>query len=234
MTEEKILAPTEATEASDQNTTQADETPTTKTYTQKEVDDMMGRMRGSLEKKLLKPYAELGDVTELKQMKAEAEAKAQEQAIKRGEFQKTLQELAAKKDDEISKRDSIIKEYKVNTPLVNAAAKYKSVNPEQVRNLLSSSVRLNDDGDVEVVDNQGNVKYDDKGLPIDVDSLVRGFLDSNPHFLSATPTTTNSSSAITGGDTKAITYIADLDLNNPAHRVIYKKMQQSGKLNNLI
>ena len=146
---DQTLAP-EATEASTQETeTQAVENQTTKSYTQKEVDDMMARMRGSIERKMTKQYEDLGDPNELRQLKADAEKRQQEQQIKRGEFEKTLQDLAAKKDAEISKRDSIIKEYKVNSPLLTAAAKYKSVNPEQVKSLLINSVRLN-----------GRVKFD--------------------------------------------------------------------------
>ena len=38
----------------------------TKNYTQEEVDNMMARMRGSIERKLLKPYEDLGDPQELR------------------------------------------------------------------------------------------------------------------------------------------------------------------------
>jgi hypothetical protein len=110
-----------ATDATGETENQAQ---ATKTYSQEEVDNMMARMKGSLQKKLLKPYEDLGDVEELRSIKTEWEKKQQEQQIKRGEFEKTLQEMAAKKDAEIQKRDSVIKEYKVNTPLVSAAAKY--------------------------------------------------------------------------------------------------------------
>ena len=147
MTDQQTLA-TDATDVSTNNNQAEAET---KTYTQTEVDNMMARMKGSLSKKLLKPYEELGDPEELKTLKAQAEEKAQAEAIKRGEFEKTLQELAAKKDAEIQKRDSLITEYKVNTPIVDAAARYKAVAPDQVRNLLTNSVRLGETGEVEVV-----------------------------------------------------------------------------------
>ena len=39
-----------------------------KFYTQKEVDDMMARMKTSLQRKLTKPYEELGDIEELRQI----------------------------------------------------------------------------------------------------------------------------------------------------------------------
>ena len=114
MTDNSLVNDTATDATSDNLDNQAQ---VTKTYSQDEVDNMMARMKGSLEKKLLKPYEGLGDPTELRTLKEQAEAKAQADAIKRGEFEKTLQDLAAKKDFEIQKRDSVIKEYKVNTPL---------------------------------------------------------------------------------------------------------------------
>jgi hypothetical protein len=202
----------------------------TKTYTQKEVDDMMARMKGSLQKKLLKPYEELGDPEELRQIKSEFEKRQQEQQIKRGEFEKTLQELAAKKDAEIQKRESIIKEYKVNTPLVSAAAKYNAVNAEQVRQLLQSNVRLNNDGEVEVVDSKGSVRYNDKGEALGVDDLVREFLDTNPHFKTAAPSTTNTKSNISQPSGAKVD-ISKLDMKNPEHRKLYKDYRKSVGIN---
>lgn len=197
-----------------------------KTYTQEEVDNMMARMKGSLQKKLLKPYEDLGDPEELRQLREEAQKRQTEQQIKRGEFEKTLSELAAKKDAEIQKRDSIIKEYKVNSPLLSAAAKYRAVNAEQVKSLLANNVRLNGEGDVEVVANDGSVRYSDSGAPLAVEDLVREFLDSNPHFVSAAPSTTNSKSNVSAGNPGKID-ITKLDMKNPADRKIYAEYRKS-------
>ena len=212
-----------ATEAADVNSeTQAQ---ATKTYTQEEVDNMMGRMKGSLQKKLLKPYEDLGDPDELRALKQEAEKRSQEQQIKRGEFEKTLQELAAKKDAEILKRDSVIKEYKVNTPLLSAAAQYRAVNAEQVKTLLTPNVRLNTDGEVEVVDQKGSVRYRDDGSALGVEDLVKEFLLSNPHFVQSTPATTNSKSNISSPGAGKID-ITKLDMKNPEHREVYREYRK--------
>ena len=197
----------------------------TKSYSQQEVDNMMARMRGSLEKKLLKPYEDLGDVEELRSIKTEWEKKQQEQQIKRGEFEKTLQEMAAKKDAEIQKRDSVIKEYKVNTPLLSAAAQYRAVNAEQVKALLTPHVRLNPEGEVEVVDTKGSVRYSDSGAPLGVQDLVREFLDSNPHFVQANPATTNTKSSVANSGPGKID-ITTLDMKNPAHRDLYRQYRK--------
>jgi len=215
-----------ANEATGATDTTSENLAATKTYTQQDVDNMMARMKGSLEKKLLKPYEELGDPESLRQLKADAEKRQQEQQLKRGEFEKTLQEMAAKKDAEILKRDSIIKEYKVNTPVLNAAAKYRAVNPDQVRSLLQPHLRLNNEGDVEIVDSQGSVRYDDRGAPLAVDDLVREFLDSNPHFVSAAPATTNSQSNVSNRSNKPLD-ITKLDMKNPEHRKVYAEYRKT-------
>jgi hypothetical protein len=215
-----------ANEATGATDTTSENLAATKTYTQQDVDNMMARMKGSIEKKLLKPYEDLGNPDDLRQLKADAEKRQQEQQLKRGEFEKTLQEMAAKKDAEILKRDSIIKEYKVNTPVLNAAAKYRAVNPDQVRSLLASNLRLNNEGDVEIVDSQGSVRYDDRGAPLAVDDLVREFLDSNPHFVSAAPATTNSQSNVSNRSNKPLD-ITKLDMKNPEHRKVYAEYRKT-------
>ena len=199
-----------------QNTDQA----TVKTFTQEEVNAILAKSKGQLEKKFASKYEDLADPEELRQLKHEAEQRRQAEQLKRGEFEKTLQELASKKDAEIQKRDSIIKEYKVNTPLVSAAAKYRAVNADQVKQLLASNLRLNDEGEVEVLDKKGAVRYNDSGEPLAVDDLVREFLDSNPHFVSATPATTQGKSNISQAETGAVD-ISKLDLRLAEHRKVY-------------
>jgi ribonucleotide reductase alpha subunit len=197
-----------------------------KTFTQEEVNAILARTKSQIEKKFATKYQDLGDPDELRTLKTEAERRAQEQQIKRGEFEKTLQEMAAKKDAEISKRDSIIKEYKVNSPLLSAAAKYRAVNAEQVKSLLNNNVRLNADGEVEVVGEGGAVRYRDDGQPLAVEDLVREFLDSNPHFVSASPTTTNTKSNISQGQPAKLD-ITKLDMKNPEHRKVYSEYRKT-------
>ena len=221
---ENTLVQNDATDAD--NTQVENQAQATKTYTQEEVDNMMARMRGSLEKKLLKPYQDLGDPEELRSLKSEAERRAQEQQIKRGEFEKTLQELAAKKDSEIQKRDAKIKEYQINTPLLSAAAQFRAVNAEQVKALLANNVRLNQDGEVEVIDVKGSVRYNDAGEPLGVNDLVREFLDSNPHFVQPTPATTNSKSNINAPQVGKVD-ISKLDMKNPEHRKLFAEAQKA-------
>jgi hypothetical protein len=200
-----------------------------KTFTQEEVNAILARTKTQIEKKFQSKYQDLGDPDELRSIKSDWEKKQQEQQIKRGEFEKTLQEMAAKKDAEISKRDSIIKEYKVNSPLLSAAAKYRAVNAEQVKSLLNNNVRLNADGEVEVIGEGGSVRYRDDGQPLAVEDLVREFLDSNPHFVSASPATTNTKSNISQGQPAKLD-ITKLDMKNPEHRKVYSEYRKTNGL----
>jgi hypothetical protein len=213
------------TDTTTENTNQATQA---KTYTQEEFDQHMARMKASISKKYEKTFAELGDIEELKTIKQQAEQRKQEESLKRGEFEKILQEMASKKDAEIQRRDQIIREYTVDVPLVTAAAQYKAVNADQVRSLLKPNVRLNGDGDVEIVDKEGKVRYNDAGQPFKVEDLVKEFLDTNPHFKQATPATSTGKSNI--GQSRDKLDITKLDMKNPEDRKIYKEYRKSAGL----
>jgi hypothetical protein len=209
---------TSATEGTD--TSQNEIQATVKTFTQDEVNAILAKTKSQLEKKYSSKYEELGDPEQLREIVATHQKSQQEQALKRGEFDRIIQELAAKKDAEIQKRDRVIESFKVETPIVDAAARYRAVNPEQVKALIRNQVRLSQDGEVEVLDEKGSVRYDDSGKPVSVDSFVQSWLQSNPHFVSAAPATTNTRSNVTGNTTSKVD-MAKLDMKNPEHRKIY-------------
>jgi hypothetical protein len=222
---------TEQTSAT--NTVDTDNTETntqaTKTFTQDEVNALMARTKSQLEKKYASRYEDLGDPDELKAIVQQHRKHQEEQQLKRGEFDKIIQDLASKKDAEIQKRDKIIESFKVETPILEAAAKHRAVNPEQVKALIRNAVRLNQDGEVEVLDEKGGVRYDDSGRPLSVDSFVQTWLQSNPHFVSATPSTTASRSAVSNGATKPLD-ISKLDMSKPEHRKIYAEHRKAAGL----
>ena len=225
MSEQEIMA-TETEQTVTDTENQA--TSNAKTYTQEEFDNHMAGLKNSITKKFEKQFQELGDIDELKQLKVKAERAKEAEAIRKGEFEKILSEKADKWNSEIQKRDTVIKEYKINTPLLNEAAKLKSVNPEQVKSLLSNQVRLNDNGDVEVIDGSGSVKYNDDGKPVSVEQLVGGFLKDNPHFVQATPATTNTKSIVSGTAQNQDFDLAKLDMNKPEHRQLYREAKSKG------
>ena len=220
MTDSTNIGNTDNTDESTNNN-QAQE----KTYTQKEVDDMMARTKGAIQRKYEKTLSELGDLEELRQLKTQHEQQQLELQKKRGDFDKIIADLAAKKDEEIRKRDEVIKNYTIDMPLVNTAAQLGAVNPNQVKALLKSNLRLAEDGNVEVLDEKGTVRYSDKGQPFRVEDLVKEFLDTNPHFKAAGPATTQGKSNVSQSREKLD--ISKLDMRNPDHRKIYAEYRKS-------
>lgn len=196
-----------------------------KTYTQREFDDHMAKLKNSVARKYEKTLAELGDIDELRQLRATHEQQQLELQKKRGDFDKIIADLAAKKDEEIRKRDDIIKSYTVDMPLVNTAAQLGAVNPKQVQALLKSNLRLAETGEVEVLDDKGTVRYSDKGQPFRVEDLVKEFLDNSPHFKSAGPATTQGKSNVTQSREKFD--ITKLNMSNPADRKLYAEYRKS-------
>lgn len=195
-----------------------------KTYTQKEVDDMMAKTKTAVMKKISSKYEDLGDPDELRDIVAQHRKNREDYQLKRGEFEKVLQEKLSVKDAEIQKRDRIIESYRVETPILDAAARHRSVNPDQVKALVRGLVRLNQDGEVEVTDNQGQVRYNDAGKPLSVEDLVQEFLQSNPHFVQPTPSTSATKSSV--GYKADNLDITKLDMSNPEHRKLYAESRK--------
>jgi len=220
-----LTTDTAATEAATENTQEQ----VAKTYTEEEFNSHMAGMKKSITAKFEKQFAELGDLNELKSLKANAEKQAQEEAIKRGEFETILQNMAAKHDATIQEKNKVIEEYTVNTPLLNAAATYKAVNPNQVVQLIRNQVRLGENGSAEVVDSSGVQRYDSKGNPVTVDALVQEFLSSNPHFVAAAPATTNTKSAVNGASLEGFD-LSNLDLTKASDRQVYAQAKSKGLL----
>lgn len=220
-----LTTDTAATEAATENTQEQ----VAKTYTEEQFNSHMSGLKKSLTAKFEKQLADLGDINELKSLKANAEKQQQEEAIKRGEFEQILQNMAAKHDATIQEKNKVIEEYTVNTPLLNAAATYKAVNPNQVVQLIRNQVRLGENGNAEVVDSSGVQRYDSKGNPVTVDALVQEFLSSNPHFVAAAPATTNTKSAVNGASLEGFD-LSNLDLTKASDRQVYAQAKSKGLL----
>jgi hypothetical protein len=197
-----------------------------KTFTQDEVNAILAKTKTQLERKFASKYEDLGDPDQVREILTQHQKREQEQAMKRGEFDKILQELASKKDAEIQKRDRVIESFKLETPVIDAAARYRAVNPEQVKALIRNNLRLSAEGEVEVLDREGKVRYDDSGRPLSVDSFVQNWLQENPHFVSATPSTTSSRSNVSG-TTGGKLDITKLDFKNPEHRKQYAEYRKT-------
>ena len=98
--------------------------------------------------------------------------------------------------------------------------------------MLKEEVKYNDDGRIEVVDNNSNVRYNKSGQPFSLEDRVKEFLDSNPHFRKGSLSGSGSQNAI-GGKTVKPFNLQDLDLSKPEDRKAYaeyRKKRDSGAI----
>jgi len=168
------------------------------------VEQRLMRERKKYEKKL--EGVDLDEARKLLEEKQQAEIERQKE---KGEFEKVLQQLAEKKDSEINQYKTKLQEIQVDGALINAASQHGAVSPDQVVALLKNKTRLGDDGSVEILDNDGTVRYNDSGTPMQVNELVSEFLTANPHFVKASPSGTGSKGAA-GGSTQKPSSVADM------------------------
>lgn len=198
-----------------------------KGFTQEELDrivkDRLSRERG----KILKQYEGV-DVERYRQLLEADEAKQHEEHAKRGEFEKILQSTVSKKDSTIQQLQKELQAIKVDGSVLNAASGRKAVNPQQVVRLLKDQIRLNERGDVEIIDDQGTIRYSDEGSAMTVDQLVGEFLSTNPHFVSAGPTGTGSHSAVAKANGNlGSPDVNNLNMNDPKDRAVYREHMKS-------
>ena len=165
------------------------------------------------------------DIEEAKKLLQEKKDKELEIAKQRGEFDKVLKETVSKKDSKIQSLETELKRIRIDETLVNVASGMKAVKPAEVKQLLRSNVRLNEQGSVEVINEDGTPRYSDKGEPMSVNDLVSEYLKNNPHHVSSSPSGAGSRSQVGGASPKQLK-IGDLDLSNPTDRKIYSDMRK--------
>lgn len=219
---EAMEAPVE--DVKQETTPEAKSTSQEKTYTAEEFNNAMASVRKKAEDKVLKKFANV-DVEKYNELLAAEEAKTLEEQKARGEFEAVLKETVSKKDAEIQRLQSTLQTQMVDGALVNAASKYRAINPEQVTKLLKDTVRLNAQGDVEVVSSEGHVRYTDSGDPMTVDLLVKEWLDTNPHFVQAGPKGAGTQSNTSQAPQPENIDPAKLDLNDPEQRNLYRQLR---------
>ena len=215
MSEEQTnVAPEVATETKEE--VKVEETKQN-TFTQEQLDNIIkSRLeaeKSKYEKKLQEEESQKAELLKEQQLK-EAKSKA--------DIEKIMQERLSEKDSELQKVKDQIKKEKVDNSILSIANKEKSINAQQVVALLKNEVKYNDDGRIEVVDNNSNVRYNSSGELLTIEDRVKEFLDSNPHFRQGSLSGSGSQSAI-GGKTVKPFNLQDLDLTKPEDRKAYQE-----------
>jgi hypothetical protein len=200
-------------------TTTQEKTTEDKSLSQQDIENIV---RTRLARERAKIYKELGtdNLDEVKELMQQKETAQLEEKKKRGEFEDILKEQANKYQSEIQKLQSDLKNIKINDALLGSASKNRAINPQQVVELLKNSVQLNDEGQVEVLADNGTPRYNKDGNLYSVEEYVSEFLTQNPHFQMATPSGSGSKGNVGKVDAKPFN-LAELDLNNPEQRKQY-------------
>ena len=168
-------------------------------------------------------YSKLGvdDIDEAIQAVKEKKDMQEKQKIQKGEFEEILKSKTQEWNKEKTQLENQLKDIKINKAILQSASKHKAINPEQVVSLLEKNIKLNDSGNVEVTDNNGVTRYNDKGELFNTDDLVKEFLNTNPHFVSATPSGSGSVSNVDRSGRHKDLNLAELNFNNPEDKKLY-------------
>jgi hypothetical protein len=186
------------------------------------VAERVAREKSKFEKK----YSNV-DINLYNDLVEKQEQARQQELEKRGEFEKLLKEQAEKFTGKIQQYENELHSIKIDGALLNEASAAKAVNPQQVVSLLKSQLKLNEAGAVDVVDQNGQVRYDDQGNTIKVSHLVNEFLSANPHFVSAGPNGSGTGQGV-GKQTPVVENdVTKLNMQNPEHRAQYAKIMRA-------
>jgi len=196
-----------------------------KTFTQEQIDNIIKTRLEAEQRKTQKILeAEEGKKAELIKEQELKEAKS------KADIEKIMQDRLSEKDSELNRYKTQIKKEKVDNSILSVANREKSINAQQVVSLLKDEVKYTDDGRIEIVDNNSNVRYNTKGELLTIDDRVKEFLDANPHFRQGSLSGSGSQSSVEGKTVKPFN-LQDLDLTNPEDRKTYaeyRKKRDSG------
>jgi len=194
-----------------------------KTFTQAELDAIITKRLSQVEKKY--SGVNLDEYNQLKELKAQRE---QEEAIKRQDFDRVLNEVKSASESKITALTRELESIKIDGSLISEASARKAVAPDKVAALLRNNIKLNAEGAVEIVDEKGKTRYNaDKAQPLTVGELVEEFLSSNPYFVSAAPAGTGTRTGASNGAGLPTLDITKLDMKNPEHRKAYAEYRKA-------
>ncbi len=196
------------------------EKPKEQTFNQSQLDNII---KSRLEAEQKKHQRTLDDAK-----KAEQDAfkeKEVKEAKSKAELEKLMQQRISERDTEVLKYKNALKEEKIDNNLLSVVSQNQAINPKQVVSLLKDEIKLNDDNRVEILDNNNNIRYNEKGNLLTIEERVKEFLQANPHFSVSGKSGTGSQSSVEGKTVKPFK-IQDLDMSKPEDRAKYAEYRK--------
>lgn len=219
--ENEVVQPiTEQTEAPTETKVETTQEVKEMKFTQDQLDKVISSRleaeRRKYEKKLQEEENQKAEIIKQKQL---------EEAKTKQDLEKIMQDRLSEKEQELNRYKNQIKKEKVDNSILSVASSNKAISPAQVVALLKDEVKYTDDGRIEIVDNNSNVRYNSQGELLTIEDRVKEFLDSNPHFRQGSLSGSGSQSAI-GGKTVKPFNLQDLDLTKPEDRKAYQEYRK--------
>ena len=199
--------------------TQTDEKPTA-SFNQEDVDRIV-KQRLEAEKA---KHQRMLDETKKKEEEILKEKQIQEAKTK-ADLENLMKARIAEKDKELADWKSKVKTINVDNSIMSLASKNNAIGPDQVVSLLKSEVNYNDDGRIEILDNNKNIRYNPKGELLTIEDRVKEFLDANPHFRKGSLSGSGSQNSIEGKTVKPFN-IQDLDMSKAEDRQKYAEYRK--------
>ena len=199
--------------------TQTDEKPTP-TFNQEDVDRIV---KQRLEAEKSKHQRMLDEAK--KQEQELAREKEIQEAKTKADLENLMKQRIAEKDKELANWKSKVKTINVDKSILALASKSNAVAPDQVVSLLKNEVNYNDDGRVEILDNNKNIRYNPKGELLTLEERVNEFLDANPHFRKGSLSGSGSLNSVEGKTVKPFN-IQDLDMSKAEDRQKYAEYRK--------
>ena len=225
MAEENNVEQTTETKVEEKVVEQSTEQPKVNSFTEDDVNNIvkqrLAKERASIYKKLDVEDLETAIEAVASQKKAEEQTK-----IQKGEFEQILKEKSEEFNKKYTSLESELKDIKINKAILSSASKNRAINPDQVVELLKHNLKLNETGQVEILDKNGIARYNGKGELLTTDELVNEFLTQNPHFVTATSSGSGSVSNVDRSELSKPFNLSDLDMNNPTDRETYRKYRK--------
>ena len=200
--------------------TKTDETKPTPSFNQEDVDRIV---KQRLEAEKAKHQRQV-DETRKKEEEILKEKQIQEAKTK-ADLENLMKARIAEKDKELADWKSKVKTINVDNSILSLASKSNAIAPDQVVSLLKNEVNYNDDGRIEILDNNKNIRYNSKGELLTIEDRVNEFLDANPHFRKGSLSGSGSQNSIEGKTVKPFN-IQDLDMSKPEDRKKYAEYRK--------
>ena len=199
--------------------TQTDEKPTP-TFNQEDVDRIV---KQRLEAEKSKHQRMLDEAK--KQEEEILKEKEIQEAKTKADLENLMKQRIADKDKELADWKSKVKTINVDNSLLALASKNNAIAPDQVVSLLKNEVNYNDDGRIEILDNNKNIRYNPKGELLTIEDRVKEFLDANPHFRKGSLSGSGSLNSVEGKAVKPFN-ISDLDMSKAEDRKKYAEYRK--------